>query len=177
MSVHAGVERRLHILGKGVRRHCDDRDAFGIRTVFQTADGLCSFIPVQLRHHDVHKNQIKCARRLLGKESYRLFSVLHSGDFHPQLLKLNHGYLRIQVIVLGQKDVQTRQVGIADTQIASFRRSIVGNLHRQLDREAGADSLFAVNGNRSAQQVNILLCDGHTQPRSMILRPGAVFLL
>lgn len=57
MTVHARIQRGLHILRKSVGRYCDDGDFFCVRAFrLHGADGSCRLKSVHFWHHNVHQN-------------------------------------------------------------------------------------------------------------------------
>ena len=177
MPVHAGIQRSLHILCKGIRCHRNNRNLQGIGAIYESADRRSGLIAVHLRHHDVHQDDIKGSRRILRKGVNCLPSVRRPGHVSAQPLQLNRGNLRVQVIVLRQQNLYAREV-IADSGGIPFPDpAAVCSLHGNLHDERGALALPAFNADFAAHQINIPLGDGHPQAGALVLGAGAVFLL
>ena len=61
MGVHAGVQRRLFVFGKGVGRHGDDGNALCVLPL-QSADGPRGLVAVHHRHLHIHQDGVEFAR-------------------------------------------------------------------------------------------------------------------
>ena len=110
MAVHARIQAGLYIVGKDVGRHGNDRRALVGAFALKRADAAGSFQTVHLRHHHVHQNRVVGAGRGVLDGLQRLLAVGHSGDLRALFLQQRHGDLSVQLIVLGQQQVQALQI-------------------------------------------------------------------
>ena len=87
MTVHARIQRGLHILRKSVGRQCNDGDFFCIRAFrLHGADGFCCLQSVHFRHHNVHQDNIIGTRRVICKQVDNLLPVRRTGYDHLRIL-------------------------------------------------------------------------------------------
>ena len=84
--------------------HCNDRYARFI-LIWQVSDCLRCFITVHLGHLDIHKNHIICSCWHFHYSVYALNTILHTLCLKAGTLKDCLCNLRIQIIILRQKDI------------------------------------------------------------------------
>jgi hypothetical protein len=68
MTVHAGSQTSFHIIGKGIRRHGNDRYGFRIGPR-HGADGPYRLQTIHHRHPQIHQDAVKKADRRTGKKA------------------------------------------------------------------------------------------------------------
>ena len=110
MAVHACVQTGLDIIGKHVGGHRNDGDAVFLRLALPFADGPRGVQAVHFGHHHIHQHGIKGARRGVFHSLHRLAAVDHRRDFRPLLLQQRNGDLAVQLVILGQQQMQTMQI-------------------------------------------------------------------
>ena len=132
MPIHSCIQRRLHILGKGVGCHGDDRYCKGIRTILYPSDSLSGLIAVHLRHHDIHEDHIESTCRAVHKKAHSLFSVCRPSYCHSQLFQLYFCDFRIEIVILRQKHPDTTQAILPLRYLLLNNIFHVGQFHRKL---------------------------------------------
>ena len=107
VAVHARVQAGLHVVGKDIGRHGDDGRALAGPLALKRPDAPGSLQAVHLGHHDVHQNRVIGARRSVLDGLQRQSAVLNGGDAGTLLLQQGCGDLAVQLVILGQQQVQT----------------------------------------------------------------------
>ena len=102
----------------------------GIRTIRNRADGFCDFITIHFRHHNIHKDHVEGVRRIFCEGFHCFLAIRGSGNPDSLFLQLNHCDLRIQIIILRQKDLHTRQVYICNRMILFLNLALISQLQR-----------------------------------------------
>ncbi len=110
VAVHARIQAGLYIVGKDVGGHGNDGRALVRALALKGADAAGGLQTVHLGHHHVHKDGVISMRRGILHGLQRLLAVGHSGDLRALFLQQRHGNLGVQLVVLGQKEVQALQI-------------------------------------------------------------------
>lgn len=95
-----------HVLIEGVCRHGDNRNAPCIRSLHCT-DGACRRKTIYFWHHDVHNDCVICVCRRIRKFLDCLRVVRNHGNFHAFISQQRLSDLCVQLVILGEKQVQT----------------------------------------------------------------------
>ena len=105
-AIHPGFQTALSIAFHGVCGHGDDGEMTGAGLPPANLRG--SFQAIHLGHLHVHEGQVKLAGFGGGD---RGAAILHHGDGMPALLQQPPRHHLVDLIVLGQQDVQTARPG------------------------------------------------------------------
>ena len=108
MVIHADRQRLFAVLGKGVRRHRDDRDVRLLR-VAEPAYHLGRRVAVLYRHLNVHQNERIVPRRRFVQLFRAVHAVFRAVNDKSDLAQHRNRDFRVQVVVLREKNALAAQ--------------------------------------------------------------------
>ena len=108
MVIHADRQRLFAVLGKGVRRHRDNRDVRLLR-VAEPAYHLGRRVAVLYRHLNVHQNERIVPRRRFVQLFRAVHAVFRAVNDKSDLAQHRNRDFRVQVVVLREKNALAAQ--------------------------------------------------------------------
>ena len=176
MAVHAGLQRRLTVLRKGVGRHGQNGD-MGQLGVRQGADAPRGLIAVHPGHLHVHKDQVVVTRGGPADLFHGCVAIVRLLHQKTGIAEDLAGDLTVQGVVLHQQDAAARSVEPLPA-LRQLRRRIGGSAGAE---GVGADELgalarLAAAGDGTAQLLHQTLGDGEAQTGPLNAGDDAVVL-
>ena len=106
MPVHACIVGSLGILGKGVRRHGENRHRSHIG-LYRPADGARGLVSVHHGHHHVRQNSVEAAG---GPVDEGLATVRGARDRHALIGKQRRRDLEVEVVIFREQHPHSRNI-------------------------------------------------------------------
>ena len=176
MLVHARLPAALHVVGKGVGRHRENRYRLRVRPV-QAANAPRGLQPVHHGHHHIHQNHVDVARFGGGKRVHRLPSVRRLRHNHALVLQHELGDFHVQVVIFHQQHLRAADGNRPAVRVVVGALGILILFKGQVNGKRRADVLFALQRNFAAHLFHQLFDDGQTEARAHVRGTRARVLL